>query len=193
MVPLGHAAFAYLWYVGIAAVGRRPLPIRWGLVPLAIGSQLPDLLDKPLSFYGPLVSGRSLGHSLLTAVVLIAVIRVAANRIVESDAGAVSSQRVEMADLTPLAFAVGYLSHLLADSLEALVDGEYGELFFLLWPVLSPIDYPKDEVSPFLRLLEVYQQPLRHPQFELILLAGGLFVALEVRERASRGPTPTDT
>lgn len=179
MFPLGHAAFAYLWYVGIAAVGRRPLPVHWGLVPLAVGSQLPDLLDKPLSYYGLLVSGRSLGHSVFTGLLLIVLVWLVSQRVADVESPIVA----RVAELTPLAFTVGYLSHLLADSLEALLAGRYGELPFLFWPVLSPLEYPNDDISPLLRLMQLYQHPLAHPQIELILLAGVIFTALEIRDR----------
>ena len=182
MFPLGHAAFAYLSYVGFAAATRRPLPVRWALVPLAVGSQLPDLLDKPLSFYGVLASGRSLGHSVLVAGAFVAGVWVLARRV---DGGRGWRRPFEHA---PAAFAVGYLSHLLGDSLGALAAGRYGDLTFLLWPVLPPPAYSADAVSPVVRLLALYRTPLAHPELELILLAGGVFVALEARERRSAAP-----
>ena len=183
MFPLGHAAFAYLSYVGLAAATRRPLPVRWALVPLAVGSQLPDLLDKPLSFYGVLASGRSLGHSVLVAGAFVAGVWALARRL--DGAGRGWRRPLERA---PAAFAVGYLSHLLGDSVGALAAGRYGDLAFLLWPVLPPVEYPGDAVSPVARLLALYRTPLAHPELELILLAAGVFVALKVRERRSAAP-----
>ncbi len=183
MFPLGHAAFAYLSYVGLAAATRRPLPVRWALVPLAVGSQLPDLLDKPLAFHGVLASGRSLGHSALVAGLRVAAVWALARR-----AGAWSAGR--LLEHAPAAFAVGYLSHLLGDAVEALVAGQYGDPTFLLWPVLPPVLYPGDAVSPVVRLVAVYRTPLSHPDVELILLAAAIFVGLEAREQRRRHGAP---
>jgi len=188
VLPLGHAALAYLSYVGVAGLTRRPLPVRWALVPLAVASQLPDLLDKPLSYYDVIVSGRSLGHSLLTAIVLVALVGLAVRRVARAETGL----RARVAERTPLAFVVGYLSHLLGDSVDAVLAGRYGELRFLLWPLLPPIDYPKDDVSPLVRLLEANQRPLTHPQLELVLLAAGVFLALEAWDRTRGRQTAAD-
>lgn len=183
MLPLGHAAFAYLWYVGIVVAVRRPLPVHWRLIPLAVGSQLPDLIDKPLSFVGILVSGRSLGHSVFTPVILVGLLVWAGSRGPDSDRnwGVISVRRA------PLPFAVGYGFHLLGDSIEPLLAGRYDELRFLLWPVLPAIEYPKDAISPVERLLTVYAEPMAHPQLELVLVGAGVFVLLEARCRAVRG------
>lgn len=185
MFPLGHAAFAYLGYVGLAAVTRRHLPVHWGLLPLAVGSQLPDLLDKPLSYAGVLVSGRSLGHSVVTAVMLVLLVWWTVRRL--SAPGSAWQRRILA--VSPTAFAVGYVSHLLADAIEPLVTGAYGELRFLLWPVVPPIDYPTGDLSPVARVVAMYRAPGTHPQIELILLAAGVFLALELRSRIGSRPT----
>jgi hypothetical protein len=187
VLPLGHAALAYLSYVGIAGLTRRPLPVHWALVPLGVASQLPDLVDKPLSYHGLIISGRSLGHSLVTAIVLVVLVWLAARWVARAETGL----RARLAERTPLAFAVGYLSHLLGDSVDAVLAGPNGELRFLLWPLLPPIDYPNDDISPVVRLLEAYQRPLTHPQLELILLAAGVLLALEVWDRTRGRPTPS--
>lgn len=81
MFPLGHAAVAYLGSVAVAAATRRPLPVHRALAPLAVGSQFPDLLDKPLAYYGVLVSGRSLGHSIFTAALVLVGVRWLSTRV----------------------------------------------------------------------------------------------------------------
>ena len=126
MLPWGHAAVGYLLYT--ALVHYRDdvdgVPAGAPVLALAIGTQFADLVDKPLAWYlGILDSGRSLGHSLLTAVVLLAVVHWLATRY----------GRRELS----VAFAVGHLSHLAADALYPLLRGEWAELGFLLWPVLS--------------------------------------------------------
>jgi len=90
---------------------------------VALGTQLPDLVDKPLAWYlGVLPAGRSLAHSVFTAAaVSLVVIAVTA----------------EMGRREPgLAFVAGYGSHLLGDALPKLPAGEFESLTFLLWPVL---------------------------------------------------------
>jgi hypothetical protein len=95
---------------------------------LAIGTQFPDLIDKPLAWsIGVLPTGRTLGHSLLVAVP----ISIAASRLLPTGQGA--------------AFTIGYGSHLAADALWPVVEGQVGFLAFLLWPVLPSPTY---EVAP---------------------------------------------
>jgi len=88
---------------------------------LAVGSQLPDLIDKPLAWTIALLpSGRSLGHSVLLGSVVVVAAAVAFRRF----------------DLPAQPFAVGYCAHLLGDSVRPLLDGRFHDLGFLLWPVV---------------------------------------------------------
>jgi len=120
--PWGHLAFAYLLhsvYVHLR-YWRRPL---WpGVVLVAVGSQMPDLIDKPLAWtVNILPNGRSLGHSLLfgTIIVIVAV------------------ALLRRYDLEGWPFALGYYSHLLGDSIRDLLSGEFHDLAFLLWPFVE--------------------------------------------------------
>lgn len=130
MWPWGHAALGYLCYTfGIRAQGEAPngLPV----IALAIGTQFPDLVDKPLGWtLGVLPGGRSLAHSLLTLAVVAAVVGYAARRYRRSDVG--------------VAFLVGYLTHVLSDGLYSAIEGAYGNLTYLLWPVLP---MPEPEIA----------------------------------------------
>lgn len=148
MWPWDHAAVAYL----LVSAASRGL---WGEAPTrrlgvvaVVAGIAPDLIDKPLSWgLGLLPAGRSLGHSLLLAapalVLLLAV-------------GVALGRRRE-----PVAFALGYLSHLTGDvAYPLLVDGEL-RVGFLLWP-LVPVDtsgsggglpYLADLVADFLDVL----------------------------------------
>jgi len=188
--PLGHLAFAYLCYVAYAALTRRPLPARWALVPVAIGSQFPDLIDKPLAYVGVLASGRSVAHSLLVAALVAGCVTWGAYAL---DRRRPAYRWVEqLSAVTPAAFAIGYLSHLVGDSLGPLHVGAYAELTYLGWPLLAPPQYAGDSVAPWVRLLELYQQPGTHPQLSLIVTALLVFVALRVW--AYRGaPRVTDS
>lgn len=128
MWPWAHAAVGYLLYIGYAH--RRALPLR-GLPVLAtlLGTQAPDLLDKPLAWtFAVLPAGRSLGHSLLFAIPLAVLCwSVVAGRF----------GRPAVA----LGAALGYVSHLFADGLGAVLSGEWVDLSYLLWPVLALPEY----------------------------------------------------
>jgi len=134
MLPWTHAAFGYAVLLvvagGLVALDRRGPLSRAELLAVVAGTQLPDLVDKPLAWqFAVLPSGRSLAHSLLVAVPLcLAVVAVAWYR---------SHPEVG------LAFAVGYATHLFGDVYVALYYWRVEEFTFLLWPVLAP--YPYDE------------------------------------------------
>lgn len=137
MWPWGHVAVAYLTYVAILWLRGREQRL-WPLIGLAVGSQLPDLVDKPLAWtFAVLPSGRSLMHSLLTAIVLIAVLYWFTRRI---DRGAVAG-----------AVGVGTVSHSLVDLgpdvVVGLAQGQWEQLqwtTYLVWPLLPAPPYPND-------------------------------------------------
>ena len=178
MFPLGHLAFAYLCYITVAAVTRRALPARWPLLPLAVGSQLPDLIDKPLAYYGVLVSGRSAAHSVLAAGLWIVGVTLVAQ--VVRRRAAPDSWTAQFSAVTPATFAIGYLSHLVGDSIRPVLAGEYTEVGFLLWPLIAAPRYTGDNVAPWIRLLNMYMQPLTHPNLPLIVIAGAVFISVRV-------------
>ncbi|WP_435102678.1 metal-dependent hydrolase [Halarchaeum sp. P4] len=128
MWPWGHLAFGYLLY----------LPYEWrrggdaaswlALGALAVGTQFPDGIDKPLAWtVGVLPSGRSFAHSILTLAVVVGVCYVVCRRY---DRKAVS-----------VAFGVGYASHLVADSITHVLASEFQYLVFLVWPLLGAPPY----------------------------------------------------
>ncbi|MFC7070547.1 metal-dependent hydrolase [Halobaculum lipolyticum] len=137
MDPVGHALSAYLLWTGFTRLrlGRPPTtPEAWVL---ALGSQLPDLVDKPLAWsLGVLPAGRSLGHSLVTAAVLLVVLR----RVLPP-----ARRRL----LAPL--AVGVVSHDLLDAVAPLSRGEPAYVAYLLWPLIEqpPYDPPPPLLSAF--------------------------------------------
>lgn len=128
MMPWGHAAVGYLLHVlRTRRIGDHPhQPMTLGVV--FIGTQFPDLIDKPLAWtFRVLPSGRSLAHSLLTATVVLLAVRALA-------------RRFDKSEVTP-AFAVGYLSHIVGDALKPLLHGRWDRLTYLGWPLLPAPDY----------------------------------------------------
>jgi hypothetical protein len=138
MWPWGHLAVGYLWYV--VSVERRPeaeqtIP---ALCALAVGTQFPDLVDKPLAWtFDVLPSGRSLAHSLLTIVALVCLLTYLGRY----------ARREELA----FAFNVGIVTHTISDiepgPLAGLLAGDWGQLqwlSYLVWPVVPPAPYPND-------------------------------------------------
>jgi len=138
MFPWTHAAFGYAVFLVVAgafvALGVRDRLSRAELLAVVAGTQLPDLVDKPLAWqFAVLPSGRSLAHSLVVAVPLcLAVLAVAWYR-----------RHPEVG----LAFAVGYATHLFGDVYVALYHWRVEEFTFLLWPFLPA--YPYDDFTGF--------------------------------------------
>lgn len=139
MLPWGHAALGYLCY----SLWRRlhgETPSRGTLVlALGIGTQFPDIVDKPLAWsFALLPSGRSLAHSLVVllpvALLFIAMQRRAARR---ASAHPTDSRPATVGG----AFLFGWAAHLLGDSWQFLI-GRADCVSFLLWPItpLCPYD-----------------------------------------------------
>lgn len=124
MWPWGHIAVGYLlcslWY----RWRDGNVPTAGVAISLAVGTQFPDLIDKPLAWtFGVLPSGRAGAHSLLIAIPLLVFLwwRVDSSAKRRAWGG----------------FALGYLAHLAADGVYSLVDAEFAELSYLFWPVLA--------------------------------------------------------
>lgn len=127
MWPWGHLGVAYLAY-SMAARRTAGRPGPGAAAAVAVGSQLPDLVDKPLAWsLGVLPAGRTFGHSLLVALPLLAAGLVVLDR-----------RRGRLA----AALAAGHVSHALVDALPVVWTGEYADARFLLWPATPPIDPP---------------------------------------------------
>jgi len=123
MWPWGHVAVGYLAHAGVLDRRFAAPPGDLAAVVLVVATQLPDLVDKPLAWTVPILpNGRSLGHSVFTAALLVLVVGWAARRYRRGDLG--------------LAFGVGYVSHLFADSLDSLISADLAALRFLGWPLL---------------------------------------------------------
>ena len=158
MWPWGHLAVGYLAYsMWRRRRGERPgsPEVSW----LAVGTLLPDLVDKPLAWqFGLLESGRSLGHSLVVAAVVLGVLWV------------VLVPRVGRGSV--VALAVGSLSHPLADLPwygEHALDPAYAT--YLVWPLLPPPPY-ETEGSFLAHLLAYAPGPYEAFQAGLLAVAG---------------------
>lgn len=136
MWPWGHLAVGYLLYAAFtrSRYGRRPAGV--ATIALAVGTQFPDLVDKPLAWtVGVLPTGRTLAHTLLIAIPVCAAVYLLCKR--SEDLGAVSG----------VAFGIGYVSHVLIDAIPATLWGDLAEIRYLLWPLLSVPGYEDETPS----------------------------------------------
>jgi len=122
MMPWTHAVFAYIAFSLSSHALARTAPTTRETALVLFGALLPDLVDKPLAWqYGVLQGGRTLAHSVFTAVpISVAVVLVAVRR-----------GRPRLG----LAFAAGYLLHLPGDLLPEYLSTGALEIETLLWPV----------------------------------------------------------
>ncbi len=131
MWPWEHLAFGYLLYTGFVhlAWGERP---RGGpTLLLALGTQVPDLVDKPLGWgFGVYATGYGATHSVLVAgPVLLGVLAVA-----------VHYGRPRLG----AGYVVGHASHMLADAINPLRNGRPPEFERLFWPFSDFETYSHD-------------------------------------------------
>lgn len=154
MWPLGHTAVAYLCYSVLVRARTTGPPDGLVVVVLLFGSQVPDLVDKPLSWYlGILPTGRTLAHSLLVVGPLVAAVYLLSAHYSRSEYGT--------------AFGVGAISHLLVDTLPALWGG--ADPASLLWPLVAVEPYDSGAPS----ILGLFVESVGNPYFlsEFVLAA----------------------
>lgn len=131
MWPWEHAAVGYLLYsLGLRALGRDPPSDREAVL-LLVATQVPDLVDKPLSWVlGVFPTGYALGHSAFVAVPVGAAVLVASR----------VRDRVRLG----VAIVVGYWGHVAADVLNPLRSGGSPAPERALWPVVTGTPYEDD-------------------------------------------------
>jgi hypothetical protein len=116
-------------------------------------------VDKPLAWtFGVLESGRSLGHSLLVVVPVVALLWWG------------------LGDDHPAAVAglgVGWLSHPLADALGTVQAGDLDFLAFLVWPL---VDLPEPELERSFLAHLLALEPDVHFFVQVVLVAAAAFV-----------------
>ena len=161
MWPWGHLGVAYLLYTAYTHRRFDRAPLALPALALAVGSQFPDLVDKPLAWtLGVLPGGRTLGHSLLFAAVLIPAVYALTLRF----------DRLEVAT----AFVIGHLSHLLADIPPSVLTGDLSGTEFLLWP---RVDQPAEEpVGGILDAILTYYTMGAYEWFQLGIFVVGAVV-----------------
>jgi hypothetical protein len=129
MWPWGHAAVGYLLYTLYLRAHADVHPTARPTFALLVGTQFPDLVDKPLAWdLALLPGGRAVAHSLLVLVPVCTAVIVLARRAGQGTVGT--------------AFASGALSHTFVDALPSLLRGEFIYATYLFWPVLP---YPPFE------------------------------------------------
>lgn len=169
MWPWEHLAIGYLAYSLLVRVTERRGPSTGGAVAVAVGTQFPDLIDKPLGWGTALLpSGQSLAHSLLFAMPLLVVVL---------GLGVAIGRRTGA-----VAFAVGYLAHLPGDVAYAAMLGGDLNLDFLLWPVIPAAESQHAMIGYVRELFAQFAAALATPQgavyllFEVVLVVGTLAV-----------------
>lgn len=170
MWPWGHLAVAYLCFVVYTRVRGPATQTVATLTAVAAGSQVPDLIDKTFAWAIPILpSGRSLGHSLITAGIILTVF----------------SQVARRDDLEPLvpAFGIGMISHALVDlgpgTIGGLLAGDPASLqwtTYLLCPLLAPPPYTHDDSFQY-HILTLEPDPYMLFQLGLVCLAVTVWVA----------------
>lgn len=164
MWPWEHLAFGYVCYV----LGRRGLdgraPSDREAIVLAFGTQLPDLVDKPLAWeLGLLPSGVSLAHSILVAVPVTAAVVVITRR---RGAGPVGT-----------ALGVGWFSHIAGDGLYPLLTGGGVSPGYMLWPLVPAGSGTEPFAVTVPQLWETFVTFLATPRGQLYLAGEFAFLA----------------
>ena len=152
-----HRLMLLFAHLGLTLAAGRFM--KWvDLVFLALGSMLPDIIDKPLGLlaFGTAEQGRTFGHTLLFLMVLAAL--------------AVYLKNVRIASLS-----VGVLAHLVLDSM-------WKSPAILLWPLLG--NFPPVQDLGILDYFQTLLYGLRDPMVwvpEALGLSYLIFFAFESR------------
>jgi len=137
MWPWEHVLFAYVFYSIYVHLRWQKRPLDAPTVALALGSVIPDLIDKPLAWqFGVFESGYAVAHSAFVVVPAAAAIYLFAERHGHGSVGA--------------AYGVGHLFHLAGDVLPASLAHGTLDLTPVLWPIAgSPRPADRMTVSFF--------------------------------------------
>ncbi|TKX71547.1 metal-dependent hydrolase [Halorubrum sp. SP9] len=125
MWPWSHLAVGYVAFSAFVRIALRRRPSDRAAVVLAVATQLPDLIDKPLAWqFGLLSNGVGAAHSLIVGVPVALAVAVGLRFRGQAEFGA--------------AVAIGNVIHVLGDILFAGLFGRPPVLPSFLWPVYAP-------------------------------------------------------
>lgn len=161
MWPWDHLAVGYVVYSLLRRATGRPAPSALAAGFVLLGSQLPDLIDKPLGWVlHVLPSGASMAHSLVFALPVCLLV--------------VAWRHWRGAPDEGVAFSVGYLLHLPADAYYPVLLGGQAKPYILLWPLVpGQHSAPADATAYLFTLIDAFAEELASP-------TGVFLVSLEV-------------
>ncbi|MBN1323445.1 MAG: metal-dependent hydrolase [Methanotrichaceae archaeon] len=138
--------------LAFAEMMRRAVGLRLPIVPLAIGSMLPDLIDKPLGYilYGTPAMGRIYAHTFLFLLLLFILMISLKNRLI-------------------LAIFFGVLSHLILDTI-------WRSPKIFLWPLLG--GFPVVDSIGVLGYLQALISALQDPMFFISETLGFAYLSI---------------
>ncbi|UIO99760.1 metal-dependent hydrolase [Halobaculum sp. CBA1158] len=180
MLPWGHAALGYLLYSAWRHLRTGRPPGGWAVVGLAVGTQFPDLIDKPLAWTVPVLpSGRSLAHSLVVIVPVTVAVAAAVVLIRRARRDGAPDGHTADAPATPAVaaaggFAFGWYAHLLGDAYRVVLPGE-ACVSYLLWPVAPVCGYAESDASILGFFLELTPTPAIVAGLALTAVAVGVW------------------
>jgi len=133
VLPPEHFLVAFIPLLVYVLVRDKQLPSLRFVAVVFLGTQFPDLIDKPLAHqFGVLPSGRVFMHSLPTAIPVLLIIALYGWQ----------TNRIRLSS----AFIFSHISHLLADNYRLLIQSNPRIPADLLWPLTQPIARP---VTPY--------------------------------------------
>ena len=162
MRPIEHFIVALLpVLVGVLAVTRRLPSLQFTGV-VFIGSQFPDLIDKPLALeLGLIPTGRVFMHSLPTAIPVLLVV-------------AWYGWRTKRSHLSA-GFIFAHLSHILADNYRVLTGPEPSIPPDLLWPLTQATPRPPLPYWAGAKSINIHLWTL----FSVTVLGGCLYIVIK--------------
>lgn len=131
MWPWEHLALGYLLFTAFVHLVYRERPGDVSTIALALGTQAPDLVDKPLGWtFGFYSTGYGAAHSVLVAGPFLGLVLAAALHYGRPRVG--------------LGLALGWSSHMLADVVDPLRYGHPPNVGRVFWPVVRFDGYERD-------------------------------------------------
>lgn len=160
MWPWEHLAFGYLLLSFVQHVLVRDRVSGNDALLLAIGTQFPDIIDKPLAWSLHLLPAGVLAHTIVIALPIVIAAIALASLLGRFSVG--------------IAFAIGYLSHLVGDIVYPLFLGQELKFGIVLWPFVPHT--PPDRVDFIENVVFYFQRYTTH----IMSPEGLIYLSLEV-------------